>query len=58
MFLRMKLRIYLVGTPKGRLNKFEKDLLPLPWAEVHENLTVKLLQQEGELYVLASSHDR
>jgi len=49
---------YLVGTPKGRLNKLEKELLPLPWAEVHENLMVKLLQQDGELYVLASSHDR
>jgi hypothetical protein len=49
---------YLVGTPKGRLNKLEKELLPLPWAQVHENLTVKLLKQEGELYVLASSRDR
>jgi hypothetical protein len=49
---------YLVGTPKGRLTKLEKELLPLPWAEVHENLTVKLLKQDGELYVLASSRDR
>lgn len=49
---------YLVGTPKGRLNKLEKELLPLPWAEVHENLTVKLLSHDGELYVLASSRDR
>jgi transposase len=49
---------YLVGTPKGRLNKLEKELLALPWAEVHENLTVKLLKRDGELYVLASSRDR
>jgi len=49
---------YLVGTPKGRLTKFEKALLPLPWKEVHENLTVKLLKQDGELYVLARSRDR
>jgi hypothetical protein len=49
---------YLVGTPKGRLNKLEKELIPLPWAKVHENLTVKLLKQDGELYVLASSRDR
>lgn len=49
---------YLVGTPKGRLNKLEQKLLPLPWAEVHENLTVKLLKHDGELYVLASSRDR
>ncbi len=25
---------YLVGTPRGRLTKLERDLLPLPWAEV------------------------
>jgi hypothetical protein len=49
---------YLVGTPKARLNKLEKELLPLPWAEVHKNLTVKLLKQDDELYVLASSRDR
>ena len=49
---------YLVGTPKGRLNKFEKALLLLPWEEVHENLTVKLLQEDGELYVLARSRSR
>ena len=52
------LSIILSGTPKGRLNKLEKELLSLPWAEVHENLTVKLLQQDGELYVLVSSRDR
>jgi hypothetical protein len=49
---------YLVGTPKGRLTKLEKALLPLPWEEVHESLTVKLLKQEGELYVLARSRSR
>lgn len=49
---------YLVGTPKGRLNKLEKALLPLPWEEVHESLAVKLLKQDGELYVLARSRSR
>jgi transposase len=49
---------YLVGTPKGRLNKFEKALLPLAWEEVHESLAVKLLKQDGELYVLARSRSR
>ncbi len=49
---------YLVGTPKGRLTKLEKELLPLPWKEVRENLTVKLLKQDEELYVLAQSRDR
>ena len=49
---------YLVGTPKGRLNKLEADLLPLPWEKVRESLSVKLLKQEQELYVLACSSSR
>ena len=49
---------YLVGTPKGRLNKLESDLLPLPWEKVRDSLSVKLLKQEGELYVLACSPAR
>jgi hypothetical protein len=49
---------YLVGTPKGRLSKLEKDLLAKPWQPVRPGVTVKLLPQEGELYVLARSVDR
>jgi transposase len=49
---------YLVGTPKGRLAKLEKDLLPLPWKAVREGVEVKLLPQDAELYVLAKSHMR
>jgi transposase len=49
---------YLVGTPKGRLSKLERDLLPLPWAEVRAGVQVKLLPQEEELYVFAQSRDR
>jgi transposase len=49
---------YLVGTPKGRLTKLEKDLLGLPWREVRHGVEVKLLPQDAELYVLAKSHDR
>jgi transposase len=49
---------YLVGTPKGRLTKLEKDLLGLPWREVRQGVEVKLLPQDAELYVLAKSHDR
>lgn len=49
---------YLVGTPKGRLNKLEKELLPLPWEKVRDSLSVKLLKQDGELYVLARSSSR
>jgi transposase len=49
---------YLVGTPKGRLTKLEKDLLNLSWKEVRQGVQVKLLSQEDELYVLAQSGDR
>ena len=49
---------YLVGTPKGRLTKLEKDLVAKPWQQARPGVTVKLLPQEGELYVLARSTDR
>lgn len=49
---------YLVGTPKGRINKHEKKWLDLPWQKVRENVQVKLYEHEGELYVLARSDGR
>ena len=49
---------YLVGTPKGRLTRYEARLAGLPWQKVRERVDVKLLSQEGELYVLARSGDR
>jgi transposase len=49
---------YLVGTPKGRLSRYEEALLEQPWQAVREGVQVKLLAQEGELYVLAESKDR
>jgi Transposase DDE domain len=49
---------YLVGTPKGRLSRLEKQLLERPWHSARPGVQVKLLPQEGELYVLAQSADR
>jgi hypothetical protein len=49
---------YLVGTPKGRLNRLEKQLVDKPWQAARPGVKVKLLPQEGELYVLAQSADR
>jgi hypothetical protein len=49
---------YLVGTPKGRLNRLENQLLDKPWQSARPGVQVKLLPQEGELYVLAESADR
>ncbi|MGH6928475.1 MAG: IS1634 family transposase, partial [Dongiaceae bacterium] len=49
---------YLVGTPKGRLSRLEKDLLAKPWQEARPGVQVKLLAQDGDLYVYAQSRDR
>ena len=49
---------YLVGTPKGRLNKLEKQLLSKPWHEARPGVQMKLLAQDNELYVFAESADR
>jgi hypothetical protein len=49
---------YLVGTPKGRLNRLEKHLLEKPWQNAREGVKVKLLAEDGELYVFAQSYDR
>lgn len=49
---------YLVGTPKATLDKLEKDLIERPWEQVHEGMKVKLLEQDGELYIQAASDDR
>jgi hypothetical protein len=49
---------YLVGTPKGRLARYERELLERPWQVVREGVQIKLLPQEKELYVLAQSNDR
>ena len=49
---------YLVGTPKGRLTKLEKDLAQKEWSQVKDDVAVKLLPREGELYLLARSLPR
>jgi len=49
---------YLVGTPKGRLNRLEQSLLSRPWREARPGVKVKLLPEDGELYVYAQSVDR
>ena len=49
---------YLVGTPKGRLSRLEQELVEKPWQEARPGVQVKLLPQDGELYVFAESRDR
>jgi transposase len=49
---------YLVGTPKGSINKHEKQWLALPWKQVRDSVQVKLYEHQEELYVLARSDGR
>ena len=49
---------YLVGTPRGRLTQYEKRLTEIPWQVAREGVSVKLLAEGEELYVLAQSQDR
>src|ERR1041385_829005 len=49
---------YLVGTPRGRLSQYEKRLTEVPWQVAREGVSVKLLADGQELYVLAQSQDR
>lgn len=49
---------YLVGTSRTLLSRHEQALLDKPWKQVHEQMRVKLLKHEDELYVLAQSGDR
>jgi hypothetical protein len=49
---------YLVGTPRGKIQQYEKQGLELPWQKVRGSVEVKLFAEDGELYVLAKSAGR
>lgn len=49
---------YLVGTPRGRLSRMEQAFLAKPWAETRDAVQVKLVEQDGEVYILARSDAR
>ena len=53
-------RRYILGTPKGMLRKFEKELLSEDWDTVHEGLEVKLCPSPDgeETFILCRSDDR
>jgi len=59
-FLKEGGRRYIVGTPKGMLKKFERELLPEDWQCVHEGLEVKLCSSPDgdETFILCRSEDR
>jgi transposase len=56
--MRQQEMAYLVGTPKTLLSKLEKQLIDQPWEKVHEGMSVKLLEQDQELYIQARSDQR
>ena len=49
---------YLVGTPRGKLTKLEKTFLEKPWESLKEEVKVKLVEDDGAVYVLARSQGR
>jgi len=49
---------YLVGTPRGRLSKLEKQLFAEPWKKVQDQIEVKLARTDEDLYVLTRSGGR
>lgn len=59
-FLREGGRRYIVGTAKGSLKKFERELLASDWKQVHEGLQVRLVPapQGSEVFILCRSAER
>jgi transposase len=60
-WLRQRGGHYLVGTPKGKLKNFEKELLSGNWREVRDGLDVMLARspdEADEVFVLCRSRDR
>ena len=53
-------RRYIVGTPKGMLKRFERELLAQDWHQVHTGLEVRFCPAPGgeELFVLCRSAQR
>jgi hypothetical protein len=58
--LRRRGASYLVATPRRKLAGFEQELLKGEWAEVsgRPDIEVKLIERDGELYVLSRSRER
>jgi transposase len=59
-YLRSGGRRYIVGTPKGQLRRFERELLGEDWQQIREGLEVKLCPSpdEKESFILCRSAER
>jgi transposase len=49
---------YLVGTPKGQLSRLEAQLVKEPWKVARDTVSVKLLKEDAETFILVQSQDR
>ena len=59
-FLKQGGRRYIVGTPKGMLKRFERELLSSDWRQAHEGLEVRLCPAPdgAEVFILCRSEQR
>jgi transposase len=59
-FLKQEGRRYIVGTPKGMLKRFQRELLSANWRQVHEGLEVRLCPAPdgAEVFILCRSAQR
>lgn len=60
-FMRRRNALYLVGTPKSMLKRFEQDIINEDWEEVQPGVEVKLCQRPDnieETFVLCRSEGR
>jgi transposase len=59
-FLKQEGRRYIVGTPKGMLKRFQRELLSENWRQVHEGLEVRLCPAPdgAEVFILCRSAQR
>jgi transposase len=57
-YLRDHQQSFLVGTPKGMLQEFDAELCTADWALARPQVQVKVVQRDGEAYVLARSRLR
>jgi len=56
--MRSQQATYLVGTPRGRLTRMEKQFLGQEWKQVQGQVEVKLAQEGDDIYVLTRSQGR
>ena len=57
-FLKSEGRKFIIGTAKGSLKNFERELLAEDWNVVRDGVEVKLCPKDDDIYILCRSRDR